>query len=522
MKFPYYDTEGKPIYIFGISENITEYKETFEDLKKRNEFIEKIIGNLPIGIMVIDFNDESLMYANSVAENIFGSEKTDISSVDKLLLRLFPIKELRIAEKIAFVKSIFDEKPTNHIWENIELSGTKKTITLLNIPLPNQGIIISIVNDISQKISNEQLLLDSKNTNAAFLKAVPDMIFICDRQDVIIDFKPGINNNTFVSPDQFIGKPVENVLPEEVSKLIKKNSEKVFSTNIAQVIEYQLLMDDLVCDYEGRMVKYGEDKVMIIIRDITAKKDAERALTQSEQDLRELNKAKDKLFSIISHDLRNPISAFLGLTQIIYESAFEMPRVEIKEILSALNSSANNVYQLLQNMLYWSQLNNGKIQYSPEIIDLCSLTTGYKSIIAANATEKNITIEIDIQDKCLVLADSNMLTSAVLNLLSNAVKFTDPGGRVKLAVSQNGKITTISVEDNGQGMSEKDVDTILYSDNSITTAGTYKEKGVGLGLVVTREFVAMHKDKHGAGEFFAESQLGKGSKFSFTLLNAAD
>ena len=229
------------------------------------------------------------------------------------------------------------------------------------------------------------------------------------------------------------------------------------------------------------------------------------------------NASKDKFFSIIAHDLRNPFSALLGLTELLIEQ-WDAIDEEIKiSLLKDLQTSSKITYNLLQNLLEWSRSQTGKIKVETVRLDAGTLVTETINVLQKQAEIKEITIQNNISAGTLCLADHNMISTVLRNLISNGIKFTNQGGMVKVNVTSKENMYQFSVEDNGVGMSDEIKSKLFRITEKIKRQGTAKEEGTGLGLILCKEFI----EKNG-GSIWVESEAGKGSKFFFTLPKSGD
>ena len=235
-------------------------------------------------------------------------------------------------------------------------------------------------------------------------------------------------------------------------------------------------------------------------------------LQNSEKHLKELNSTKDKFFSIIGHDLRNPLNALLGFSELISGNSRDYTSEEIQRYSKIINEAAKNIHLLIENLLEWSRSQSGNIDYNPESTDLMTVVLETIKVFEIHADKKGISLESEIQEDIILYADRNLLSAILRNLVNNAVKFTPNGGEVRIYSKQTESEITISVEDNGIGMSEEQLDNLFRLDNNVTMPGTSEEKGTGLGLILCKEFVDMHN-----GTLTATSQPNVGTTFSFTL-----
>lgn len=235
-------------------------------------------------------------------------------------------------------------------------------------------------------------------------------------------------------------------------------------------------------------------------------------LVEREAQLSELNSTKDKLFSIIAHDLRSPFNAILGFSELLIDKANDFNTDESEQYLGFINSSARKTLILLDNLLAWAKSQTGNNIFNLERTDLNETMSEVFEVSNSIAKIKNITIFYNQTDDIEVLADVNMLKTILRNLVSNAIKYTHPDGQITVSATQNDDVVEITVSDDGVGMSEEIRNKLFKIDKGISIAGTAGEKGSGLGLLLCKEFV----EKHG-GQIWVESKPGEGSSFTFSL-----
>ena len=233
----------------------------------------------------------------------------------------------------------------------------------------------------------------------------------------------------------------------------------------------------------------------------------------SRKELEDLNTMKDRIFSIISHDLRSPLNSLQGILTLLKTNSLN--EREIKALLSTLTDRVDYTSGLLDNLLNWSRTQLEGFKINPVLVDMTELTAEVVKLLTPNANGKSITIRNSVNTIEPAFGDKDMIEMVIRNLLSNAVKFTQPGGLIAIEVGrQNGHIH-YSIQDSGIGIPEESISK-LFSPIHFTTQGTAKEKGSGLGLLLCKDFVS----KNG-GKIWVESELGKGTRFSFTIPVAA-
>ncbi|HAW09152.1 MAG TPA: hypothetical protein DCW42_08330 [Bacteroidetes bacterium] len=230
------------------------------------------------------------------------------------------------------------------------------------------------------------------------------------------------------------------------------------------------------------------------------------------KELHELNATKDKFFSIIAHDLKNPISSFRDSIDLLANDYEKFTEFEKIEFITEINKSANGVYELLENLLTWSRSQRGKIEFNPQNFYLTYIANNVLSLLKPVAQKKEIQIISNIDENLSVFGDINMINTVLRNLVSNAIKFTPIGGNITINSEIIDGFVKISVSDTGIGISEENLNKLFTLDQQITTIGTNQEKGTGLGLIICKEFIEKHN-----GIISVESKIGKGSTFSFTV-----
>ena len=229
-------------------------------------------------------------------------------------------------------------------------------------------------------------------------------------------------------------------------------------------------------------------------------------------ELNELNTSKDKFFSIIAHDLKNPFNTIIGFSEMMKESMRLNDIGTFYEYSVMINTAAVQTLRLLENLLEWANSQRGKLIFSPGQVHLKEIINDEFSIAEEMAISKNIELRSDVDNSLMIFADKNMIRTILRNLISNAIKFTSRGGKVEIGAKKHQDIVEISVSDNGIGMSDETISKLFRLDANLSTRGTENEKGTGLGLYLCREFV----DKHG-GRIWVESKPGSGSTFKLTL-----
>lgn len=255
-----------------------------------------------------------------------------------------------------------------------------------------------------------------------------------------------------------------------------------------------------------------ENQCLLTVMDITDRKKAEVALEEVVRQLHILNAQKDKFFSIIAHDLKNPFNAIIGYSELLMMEVREKNYKSVEEFAGIILDSSVKAMDLLGNLMRWAESHTGRIIFDPKRIVLNEVVTEITDMFDQIAIQKDVTIKNEIPDKIEVLADKDMLATVIRNLVSNAVKFTHPGGEILIKIKEDPDKVTLSVKDNGVGIKKQDLEKLFRIDATFSSMGTKNEKGTGLGLVLCWEFV----ERHG-GKIWAEAEHGVGSSFFVSL-----
>jgi len=241
-------------------------------------------------------------------------------------------------------------------------------------------------------------------------------------------------------------------------------------------------------------------------------KAAKDLILLQKEELKQANAAKDKFFSIISHDLGNLFNTLIGFSSLLVTQNKQLSALQKEDSIQRLLRVSQKGYSLLRNLLEWSRSQTGTIASKPATLNLKEIAAENIELLSSNAKAKSIKLFSSVSDTNTVFADKNMLDTVIRNLLSNAIKFTSANGQVEIASKEKDSEINILISDTGVGIKPEDIDKLFRIDVSHTTIGTGEEKGTGLGLILCKDFV----EKNG-GTLWVESEIGKGSSFCIRL-----
>jgi len=356
----------------------------------------------------------------------------------------------------------------------------------------------------------------------SLFNTVKDAIFIQDRDGTILEANQGAEKMYGYPTSYFKGKTPAafSAYVANDNENIKISLEKAFQ-GLPQKLEFwgkritgEIFPKEIFL-YKGTF--FGKEVVIALATDITERKQTEAQFEAYTMQLQEVIETRDRIYSIVAHDLRSSFSSILGLSELLTEDwdSIEDSRKQIfaKNIFIAADGS----YKLLQNLLDWSKNQSGIMEYEPISFDMCGVINEILSLYRIQSLQKNISVISEISSPTFVYADVNMVQSILRNLISNAIKFTPVKGKVWVTICEPAadgveKMLCLSVHDNGVGISKERLQHLFDSKINSTTMGTAHEQGTGLGILICKEM-----SERNGGKFWVESEEGIGSTFSFTL-----
>lgn len=247
-------------------------------------------------------------------------------------------------------------------------------------------------------------------------------------------------------------------------------------------------------------------------KDLAESRRLVQELEKSKKLLNDANVAKDRFFSILAHDLRNPVSSLFSFTEYLNQHSTRITPENMLTYINAIHTTSKSLFDLLDELLLWGNLQSGRYHAEPKNIQLKIIAHSVINLLSANALRKEIQLTNEITDDCIAFADKSMIETAIRNLVSNALKFTPEKGSVIVSSKIIDNEIHVSIKDTGVGMRKEDMVRLFKIDDQFTMLGTNGEKGTGLGLVLCREMIEQNN-----GKIWVESEFGKGCNFTFAL-----
>ena len=359
---------------------------------------------------------------------------------------------------------------------------------------------------------NEQIIREGEKTAKTLLNASGSTNILINASDYKILHINRAGSLLFeTTPEEIMGRTATKLF-SHISELFPEKLKE--SVKEAKNVRFQNVSNGKYFYNQIYPIKTESGKVTklaVFIQDITELHQI-KELKMLNEELSELNATKDRMFSVIAHDLRSPVSGILNLSKLLKKNYGKYDPAKSELFLKSISDTSENVLALLDNLLAWAKSRRGQFDFNPVTVNLNKVIPEIIDILISHAENKNIQIQNNISGDIFCHADVNMLNSILRNLIQNSIKFTNPGGFISIDANiiENG--TEISVRDTGIGISEESRLRLFSESSNISTGGTNNEKGSGLGLVLCREFVEKH-----SGRIWVESEEGNGSKFTFLL-----
>ena len=486
-------------------------------LREERELLRTLIDNIPTGIFIKDLQSRKLLVNKAECEFMGVKNPSEILGKDDFELLPLDFAMKAIAEDkevLSTGKPIINSEIIVN-W----IDGTTRCILGSKIPLYENGKIsglLGITHDITKIKQAETALLESEKKYRRIFENIQDVFYQTDQAGIVTEISPSIEKHSGYARHEVIGKPVTDFYysvedREQLIEIIKTNR--------------------IITDFEVRLrtkageVRYTSVNAQLIIkngevlgtegsmRDVTERRHQEDFFKSLNKDLKTLNEQKNKLLSVIAHDLRNPISGCVALLEVVFMDIENSSKDELVDHMEMMQKGILNAHELLEDLLEWARIQFHSVDFIPSPIDdIASDIRHTLSKLVPIAEAKQITLTHDIEDGLSILADKHMLASIIRNLVTNAVKFSNKDGEIIVSAKRNGNGFLFSVTDNGIGIPAADIEKLFSDDTGFTSYGTLGEKGTGMGLGLCRNFVEIH-----GGKIWVESTQGVGSTFYFNI-----
>jgi len=508
---------GNTFLLITSGVDITEWRKLEQKVKEKEQTLRQIALNIPLPFITTDYAGEIIFYNQQFTE-LFGYGEGNIKSIYGWFLEVYPdpdyceamyhrwkktAEEYDPQSQIPSVKQEYKIKAKDNSVHNIELYFTK-----------DEEHIYTIFKDVTE---DKRAMLQIKKLSEAIYQS-PSTIVITDQKGNIEFVNPKFTKITGFTAEEAIGQNPRFLSSGRMAKglyetmwLTILSGETWRGELLNKKKNGELFWEDViiapVLDENKSIVNF-----IAIKEDITDKKEAYDILKKSELALKEANATKDKFFSIIAHDLRNPIGTISSFAELLVTNSRDITEKRREETIKLIYHSSTATFNLLENLLNWAKSQAGKLTVNHDFFLVDKALLLALDPLTEQAKKKEITISTNLEKKLKAYGDIDLFTTVVRNLVSNAIKYTPIKGKISIQTAAIESHIEISISDNGVGIETENLNNLFKLGQSKSTPGTEKEKGTGMGLLIVKEFV----EKNG-GEIWVESYPGKGSIFTFSI-----
>jgi PAS domain S-box-containing protein len=521
---PLLDNDGNIVGAVESIRDITERRISEGALEEANEKLKALIQASPLAILT--YGPDGLVQSwNTAAERIFGWKEEEVLGLHPPIIPDDRRHEFRALTEINLQGRMFT---------GVELQRKKKGGSLIDISLSSAPIrdsmgrirgIVSVMDDITKRKAAERSLRESLHFLQRLIDTIPNPIFYKDTDDVFQGCNLAFERFVNLSREEIIGKTVYDIYPEKQAGWLAMSDADLLSNPGILVKETALhLNDGRKADVIFNMATYAnEDGTLAglvgVIIDITERKQAEAELRSAKEAAEEAARVKAEFLANMSHEIRTPLNAVIGMAGLLLDAPLSS---EHQDCVETIRSSGDTLLAIINDILDFSKIDGGGMDLERHPFDIRSCIEESLDLNAAKAAEKGLNLGYEIEDHVpeMIIGDLTRLRQIFVNLISNAVKFTEEGEVLVSASSRrlggDSYEFHFAVKDTGIGISADNMYRLFKSFSQIDASTTRKYGGTGLGLAISKRLVELM-----GGMIWAESGLGKGSIFHFTIISEA-
>lgn len=510
-----YDTDGKPLRSEGVVLDITELKEKELALREQKLILNETNNLAKVGGWSLYLATNQLKWTPQVYE--IHELPNDFNPTVQQALEFYDTESKPVIVN-ALNQAIHQGKPFELELSILTAKQNQKFVRVIGrILYDDQNkpeYVYGAFKDITAfKLKELELKRVSQKYKQLF-DFMPIGISLANKNGELVEHNRAAEKLLGIESTELEGKKIDS----EFWRLVRRDGSLMPQHEFASVraLEEQRLIENIEMGIEkgnneitwlnvSALPNASEEGVIISFTDITDK-------IKRETELQELNATKDKLFSIIAHDLKNPFSSLMGFSELLIRHANTYSPEKISEFGKIMFNSSQRAYDLLENLLEWSRIQTGKMIPVPIRLKPSELMYEVFSACESLAINKEIDIQLNVLTNEEFMADREMITTVLRNLLTNAIKFTENRGIIVMQAERQEQYIKFTVIDNGIGIEPQFLSKLFKIDGKLSKPGTNGERGTGLGVILCKEFV----EKNG-GQIGVESELGKGSSFFFSI-----
>lgn len=494
--------ESRKFVLFSLVDlsEIIYYQKLLEE--SENKF-RSIFEQSPVGIYRTTPDGKVLLGNKKLVEMLGYNSFEDL---EKLNLEAddYPMKQSRNAFKERIEKT---EEVIGDVYTWYRKDGSSIIVRDSTKVIKDENGNVLYYQGVIEDITEKEYL---KETLEVIINSISDLFIIFDENGTYLEIYTAVQDNLYREKDELLGKRLDEVFPEEMANYFLTAIQSTLEDNRPVIINYDLDTLSGKKSFEAILtpikLKSLSDKTLVIFdaRDITERKKIEMVLVQSSYE-------KDLLFSVISYDLRDPITSLITTADIFTNYYEKLTPEQLKNYIFQLSQEIYTLKNLIDNLMDWSKSQSGKLEFVPELTDLYNLVEGATLVYFNLAKSKNLNIISSIQPRTYCFVDRFMISSVLRNLLANAIKYSYPDTTISISIEELKNYYKISITDSGVGIEESKIASI-FDDNESYSLGIDKKRTQGLGLHICKKFVERNK-----GEISIQSEFGKWTTISFTV-----
>lgn len=487
------------------------------DLTENHFGFQEFIDLLPEVIYETN-NEGKITIVNNAGLKIFGYSREEMEKGFYIFNAIVPEeREIMLKNREEIINS---KKPLKYEYHALKKDGTTFNILVHTSPIFKNNKLAG-TRGVILDITETKLIVSGLKASYDFLKttinAIQEPFFVKDENHKWVLINDASIKMWGYNRSDLIGKSDYDLFPKQQADVFWEKDNYVFengnNTNIEEITDSNGEVRTIITAkvlYKDELS--GKKYIVGTIHDITDLRKNEKKLQEYSEELEELNKNKDKFFSIVAHDLRNPFTSIYGFSNVLSEEFDTLSKEEIREYINYIYTGTKNIYDLIENLLTWSRLQTGSTLVQPVKLNMYSEVQDAIKILNVISKNKRVKLINAVEKNLYAMGDDNMVDSILQNLISNAIKFTKSSGTVKITSRLAKKFVEISIADDGIGMSRYEVANLFQLGKHKSKSGTSEEKGTGLGLLLCKEMITLLK-----GKISVQSELNIGSTFTISL-----
>jgi PAS domain S-box-containing protein len=460
--------------------DITERKQTESALRAAEQRFRTLVEQLPAITYVAALDaDSSTIYTSPQIETMLGFSQAEwMADHDLWRRQIHPDDYTRVMADIVVSQSTGVPVPSEYrmLTRNGLPLWFRDQAVVVHDPAGQPLFMQGIMFDITNRKLAEAALRASESRQRALLDAIPDSMFHLSRDGVYLDVHADRTSDLVMPADMLLGKTIFEVLPLDVANQVLAGIEQALRTEAVQLIEYQLVREQTVRDFEARVVVCAEHEVLAIVRDITERKNMERM--------------KNEFVSTVSHELRTPLTSIRGALGLILGGIVGEVSPKALTMVEIASKNSERLIRLINDILDIDKIESGKMIFDLQPVELTPLLEHVIDINRAYGQQFDITFALESTiTGAWVYADSDRLIQALTNLLSNAAKFSSLGTQVLVSLARHGEMLRIAIQDRGPGIPETFRERLFQKFAQADASDARQKGGTGLGLSITKAIV---------------------------------